>query len=95
MLAPQFINMQGENQETPNTIPVSGNDLRQPDYISSSGTLVKNYATSPAIATVCYQPSATSSAELINSSTEKTIHYIPTPMDKIKVNQGIDKCAVV
>ena len=39
--------------------------------------------------------SATSSAELINSSTEKIIQYISTPMDNIKVNQSIYKGASV
>ena len=52
----------------------------------SSSETVKNYTTSPAIATMteCYQPSATSSAELINSCTEKTVQ-----------NQSIDKGASV
>ena len=92
MLAPQSITTQGEHQETlSNNISVSDSDLGQTGGISSSET-VKNYAISPAIATMteCYQPSATSSAELVNSSTKKTAQYIPTPMDKIKANQNID-----
>ena len=45
--------------------------------------------------TESYMPSAANSAELINSGTEKTVQYVTTTMDNIKVNQSIDKVATV